>query len=121
MAITFIELLSGAILIATLLILLILLRRMEKKNTVMHIDRSTLSWSDYKCPKCRQFMQHGYTLAGRGIIWASKDSKKPGPFSNVAQALENTASLRLSPPLNMAWYCQECKLILMDHSKMLKQ
>jgi hypothetical protein len=76
------------VVIITLVILWIMLRKLERRNKVVSLDESLLSWSEVKCPNCRQLMGQGYALAGRGIIWAPKNAKKPGPFAHIGEALE---------------------------------
>ena len=115
-------LLASAILTITLVLLFIwiLMRRILKKNKVVQVEKSSLNWKELKCPNCERIMEEGYAFAGKGIFWAAKSAKKPGAFSYIGQALENTLSISLRPALNMAWRCNSCKMILIDHSRMLK-
>ena len=115
-------LLASAILTITLVLLFIwiLMRRILKKNKVVQVEESSLNWKEVKCPHCATIMEEGYSFAGKGIFWAAKHAKKPGAFSHVGYALENTFGISFRPDLNMAWHCNSCKMILIDHSRMLK-
>jgi len=111
-----------AILITTIftIVLLVAIRRINKKNTVVKLKKSEIEWKDLKCPKCQKVMDTGFSLPGRGIIWREKNEKKPGPFSNIGSVLENTISLNFLPALNISWRCCSCKLVILDISKMVK-
>ncbi len=115
-------LLASAILTITLVLLFIwiLMRRILKKNKVVQVEKSSLNWKELKCPNCERIMEEGYAFAGKGIFWAAKSAKKPGAFSHVGYALENTFGISFRPDLNMAWHCNSCKTIVIDHSRMLK-
>lgn len=113
--------LSAVLLAVTgLIVLFYLLRKLERKNHIISTQESQLHWKDIKCVHCGQYMEHGYVFAGKGISWTPKRNRKPGVFSTVFSSLENTLSMRIPPPLNMAWYCANCKLIVIDHSKMIR-
>ena len=118
------DLVIGASAILTIILMLlfiwILMRRLLKKNKVVRVEESSLNWKEVKCPHCTTIMEHGYAFAGKGIFWVPKSAKKPGAFSNIGQALENTFSISFRPDLNMAWHCSSCKMIVIDHSRMLK-
>ena len=96
------------------------LRKLERRNTVLTVDEATLEWQDVRCVKCNKAMKKGYSFAGKGITWVPRYAKKPGAFSSIGSVLENTLSLRIPPAINMAWYCQGCKIVVFDNSKMLK-
>ena len=106
--------------ILMLLFIWILMRKILKKNKVVSADESSLSWKELECPNCERIMEQGYAFAGKGIFWAAKRAKKPGAFSHVGYALENTFGISFRPDLNMAWHCNSCKMILIDHSRILK-
>ncbi len=106
--------------VLVLLIIWMLMKRILKKNTVVSVDEYSLSWKETRCPNCESRMEEGYAFPGKGIFWTHKRAKKPGAFSHVGLALENTFSVSFRPNLNMAWHCDTCKMILIDHSKMLK-
>ena len=107
------------IILLLLLFIWILVRRLLKKNKVVLVEETSLNWKEVKCPHCATIVQHGYAFAGKGIFWAEKHAK-PGAFSHIGQALENTFSISLRPNLNMTWHCNSCKMILIDHSRILK-
>lgn len=103
-----------------LLVLWYFLGKMERKNHVIKVDAASIEWKDVKCVKCEKVMEKGYAFAGKGINWVPKNAKKSGVFSTVGSVLDNTFSLRIPPAINMAWYCESCKIIVFDNSKMLK-
>jgi hypothetical protein len=67
----------------------------------------------YPCPKCAIEMQKGFSRSN-GIAWRN-EYEPPLPIYIRKQALENTL-IAVTGRENIAWYCQECKLILVDHS-----
>jgi hypothetical protein len=101
-------------------VLLASIRKISKGNSVVKVKQSEIEWIELKCPKCQKIMDVGYSLAGRGIIWREKTEMKPGLFSSIGSALENTISLNILPALNISWRCSSCKLVILDHSKMVK-
>ena len=108
------------ILIIFAIALLIIIRKVNKRNTVVSLEKSEIEWKELKCPKCQKVMITGFALPGRGIIWHEKNEKKPGPFSNIGSVLENTVGLSFLPALNISWRCSNCKLVILDISKMVK-
>ena len=105
----------------TVAAVVIAVKKMEKKNKVVEINEALLDWEDIKCPKCQTIMEQGYAFAGKGIIWTAKWNKLPGTFTTTFTSLENTLSMSLSPRVNMAWHCDRCKMVILDHSRMLKR
>ena len=105
--------------LAVFALVLILLRHIAKKNTVIKQEKYRVEWQALNCPVCRNAMEEGFSLAGRGIIWRGKDDKEPGMFSTMGSVLENTLSLRARPALNLSWRCKTCGLVVLDHSKMI--
>ena len=98
----------------------VVIRRLVPAPPVVKLMESEIEWTEFNCPKCQQAMETGLSLAGRGIIWSEKDKKKPGLFATVIAALDNTLSLNIPPALHVSWRCSRCKLIILDHSKMVK-
>ena len=117
---TVIKVIAILIVFIGLLGLLYFFRKLEQRNNVLTVDETTLKWKELKCVNCENLMENGYSFAGRGINWIPKNEKKPGIFSSAGSVLENTISLRIPPPINMAWYCKSCKVIVFDNSKMLR-
>ncbi len=107
------------ILAAVLLAFWYFLRKHETRNIVLTVDEASLNWKEIGCVICGKKMEVGYSFAGRGITWVPKNAKKPGAFSTVGSVLENTYSFHVPPPLNIAWYCKNCKIVVFDNSKML--
>ncbi len=106
--------------VISILIIILLLRKLENKNNVINIDRSSMNWDAYKCPKCRSIMEQGFSFSPRGVVWTQNNDKTPGAFTTINQSLENTLSMRFSPAVNKAWKCKTCKMLVMDYSQMLK-
>ncbi len=101
-------------------IIFFVFRRITRNN--VNVEESGSLWLDrnYHCPHCKQPMEQGYVLAGKGIIWSPRRGNKIGTFAHIGQALDNTMSLRIPPALNMAWQCAQCKLTIVDHSQLVK-
>lgn len=95
------------------------LRKIAKKNKNVEERADLWIGKDYRCPECQTQMEQGYTLTGKGIIWAPRFGKKISAFAHTGQVLDNTMSLRMSPALNMAWRCTHCSYVLIDHSKLV--
>lgn len=72
-----------------------ILRRVTKNN--VNADEGTELWNgkDYRCPECQTPMEQGYTLSGKGIIWAQRFGKKISAFAHIGQVLDNTLSLHM--------------------------
>jgi hypothetical protein len=72
-------------------------------------------------PRCGVEAREGYVLCGRGIIWADKSGKLFSLFTTIFRALENTISWCLWPAVNLAWHCGSCRIVIVDHSKLVTQ
>jgi hypothetical protein len=107
--------------IALIIFLWILFRKIESKNNMVTLDEASLNWKESKCPTCGKTMEGGYAFAGKGIIFSPKGKKLPGAFSTIGKALDNTFSMNITPAVNMAWHCSSCKVVVIDHAKMLKR
>jgi len=110
----------GFLLIA-ILVFVLLLYRILRRSQVVRDDASLWKDRNYPCPQCGAIMEQGFIMAGRGIIWRPKDDKPIGTFAHIGQALDNTISPSLPPRQNMAWHCPRCRLILVDHDKLVKR
>lgn len=106
----------GVLALAFLLLFLLRMRRTNRTVT----ERSQL-WQgrDYACPACGQPMTQGWVLMGKGAIWSERGRGRPGTFALVTNALPNTFSLRVRPASNMAWRCTDCRMLLIDHDKLV--
>jgi hypothetical protein len=102
-----------------LVILFIAIWRLNRRNTVITLDRSEIEWTQLECPMCHKKLTTGFALPGRGVIWSDKSEKKPGPFANIGSVLDNTISISFRPALNIAWRCKGCELVILDISKMI--
>ena len=96
------------------------LRKEERKNNIVTTQEALLQWEDIKCIRCGKYTEQGYIFGGKGIIWTPRQNRKQNMFSSAGSLLENTFSMRMPTPLNMAWYCRNCKLIVIDNSKMIR-
>ena len=103
------------------LIAIFLLMRILRGSRVVPDQPSLWDGRRYACPECGVSMQQGFIMAGRGIIWRRKDDKPISSFAHIGQALDNTLSASLQPRQNMAWHCSACRLILIDHAKLVKR
>jgi len=106
----------AAVLVATVLVM----RKVADRNTVVARPREALAWQDFKCPGCAEQMAQGMAMAARGLTWKEGGTVKPGLFGNFGSVLENTLSFSLPPAWNMAWRCEACGLVVLDHSRLIK-
>jgi hypothetical protein len=112
---------AALICVSALLALFWLVRHIDRKSTKV-ADRVAL-WNerDYLCPACGEPMEQGWVMLGKGAIWSQRSKGKPGIFSSIGSALDNTISLSLRPASNMAWRCSDCRLLVVDHSKLVER
>jgi hypothetical protein len=75
---------------------------------------------DYGCPRCGAAMAQGWVMLGKGAIFSPRARGRPGPFAHIGRALPNTISLHFRPAANMAWHCPACRLLLIDHDKLVR-
>ena len=113
-------LMVGLAAIGGLLALMLIVRRFGRRNRLVAPGSSLWEGRDYRCPACRTPMERGYALAGRGLIWAPLTRPSPGTLAHIGQALDNTLSLSMPPDLNMAWHCAACRLLVVDHAKLVR-
>jgi hypothetical protein len=106
--------------LAVLLALLWVVRKVARKNRTVADSPSLWEGRDYRCPQCSTSMERGWVMLGRGAIWSAHGARKPGTFAHIGGALENTVSLSLPPAANMAWRCPTCRLLLVDHDKLVR-
>lgn len=111
---------AGITAVGSLLFLLWLVRTIQRRNRTVSDDPRLWEGSDYRCPKCGIDMEQGWVLLGKGAIWSSRRQGKAGTFSHIGSSLENTISMSLRPASNMAWRCHGCRLLLLDHDKLVK-
>ena len=120
MDIAYLTALSILVIAIILGVLFVSIWRLNKRNTVVELDKSEIEWANLKCPKCQGELNTGFALPGRGVIWSGKNEKAPGPLTNIGSVLENTISVSFKPAINIAWRCKSCKLVVLDISKMIK-
>lgn len=110
---------TGALLLLTFL--LFYLWRIHQNNIIVEDIPSRWENTDYHCPKCGELMSAGFILAGKGMIWAPRDWKRVSVFQNIGQVLENTINVVWPPAMNMSWKCVKCRMIVLDHSKLVRK
>lgn len=110
---------AAAIGVIALLVLLAMVRFLARRNRTVAEGPVLWEGRDYRCPTCGGTMEQGWVLLGKGAIWSPRGRGRPGTFSHIGSALENTISLSLRPAANMAWRCSACRMLLVDHSKLV--
>lgn len=111
---------AGLVAIAALVFLLVLVRRIRGRTLSVRDEPGLWVGRDYACPDCRAPMDQGWVMLGKGAIWSQRSAGRPGTFSHIGSALENTISLSIPPAANMAWRCERCRLLLVDHGKLVR-
>ncbi|MBK1700320.1 PF20097 family protein [Thiococcus pfennigii] len=115
---------SATVAVIGILLLLVvtlwLLHRLSKRHVAVANRAGLWHGRDYRCPACGQPMNQGWVMLGKGAIWSPRGKGSPGTFAHIGQALDNTISLALRPAANMAWRCPHCRLLLIDHDKLVK-
>jgi len=114
--------LTVALIIALLAIgtLLALVYWVGRRNRVVADDPALWSGRDYPCPQCGAPMRQGWVMLGKGAIWSERAAGRPGAFAHIGQALPNTISMQLKPAANMAWRCDACRILTIDHDKLVR-
>lgn len=112
-------LVPGLVAIGALGFLWWLVRHLGRHNRAEPEHRGLWDDRDYRCPHCGAAMEQGWVLLGKGAIWSPRAKGRPGSFSHIGNALDNTISLSLRPAANMAWRCGGCRLLLVDHSRLI--
>jgi hypothetical protein len=111
---------AGLVAVAVLVFLLVLVRHIGRRTLSVRDEPGLWSGRDYLCPQCRAPMDPGWVMLGKGAIWSRRSAGRPGTFSHIGSALENTISLSIPPAANMAWRCERCRLLLVDHGKLVR-
>ena len=114
------QILVPIILIAfTIIFFHIISKGMNKGNSYKKYGEVS-SQLKYKCPKCGQVMENGFVAVDKGIFYRHSEGKQPGIFKNPgSRFLKNTFNVSLSGKENLAWRCENCSYILIDHSAMI--
>jgi hypothetical protein len=92
---------------------------MHRRNRAVADDPALWRGRDYVCPNCGGAMAQGWVMLGKGAIFSSRARGRPGLFAHIGKALPNTISMHLKPAANMAWHCSRCRLLLLDHDKLV--
>ncbi len=112
---------AGAIVVGgALAVLLWIVRHVQRKSRTVTAGPALWEGRDYRCPQCTTAMEQGWVMLGRGAIWSARGAGRPGTFAHIGSALENTLSFALPPAANMAWRCRSCRLLLVDHDKLVR-
>lgn len=106
--------------VLALVALMLLLYRVGRRHHAVVEDAALWSGGAYQCPRCGQPMTQGWVLLGKGAIWSDRARGRPGLLAHIGDALPNTLSLHLPPAANMAWRCDGCRLLLIDHGKLVR-
>lgn len=61
-------------------------------------------------------MENGFIMAGKGICYRANDEKPLSQFIGPKTLLKNTMNMTMSAKENLAWRCEDCNYILVDHS-----
>lgn len=74
---------------------------------------------DFQCPRCRRPMARGCSFGGIG--WRGDLAPPIKLLTVTTSLLPNTLSMSLRVRVNRAWRCESCKLLLIDHRRLLSQ
>ena len=95
--------------------LFVMIRRESKKLIIKtYRDIESEGIPELKCPKCNTYMEVGYTLASKGMLFRNRHAKFK--WNALGKLIPNTANLGFSPKANLSWKCDNCKLIILDYS-----
>ena len=111
---------AGGFAITALVFMWVIVRRVGRKSQVVPETGDLWEGRAFRCPVCGAPMDEGYVLGGRGLIWSRRGQAKRWTFAHIGEALDNTLSLSLSPAVNLAWRCEPCRMLLVDHDKMVR-
>jgi rubrerythrin len=110
---------AGTVGIAVILFLYLMLKRLQRLNngykSYGEIDRHIA----YKCPKCGKVMENGFVMAGKGICYRADEEKPLSQVIGPKTLLKNTMNMTMSAKENVAWRCEDCNYILVDHSYLI--
>ena len=91
----------------------------RQNNRAVRDRRSLWDGRNYACPQCGGPMAQGWVQVSNGIAWSARRRGRPAGLYLSAETLENTQSMHFRPASNMAWRCPGCKLLVVDHDKMV--
>lgn len=97
---------------------LVFFLRMMKKAGPKSVS-GPVPFEAFACPRCAFPMEQGYAAAFRGVMWRRREQAGPGIFATIFEVLPNTLNTGLRPLENQAWYCPRCKLLLLDHNRLI--
>ena len=111
---------AGLVGVGALILLLVMVRYIRLRSREVPDAPGLWSGRGYACPGCGGPMVEGWLLFGRGAVWSPRAKGPPGTFVTIAESLPNTLSLSLRPAGNQAWRCGDCRLVIFDHSRLVK-
>lgn len=111
---------GSVIVLAALVFFYVYMRRMYlSQNNALAGDVVPLMRLKVDCPRCHKRMQPGFALAARGIFWRADQDKPFGLANTPGRLLSSTANWGMRTRENMAWRCEACNMLLVDHSHLL--
>lgn len=112
----------GAITVVMAIVLYLVFRRLFRMNA----SREEITSADvariprYVCPKCNFEMEPGFVMINKGMIWRRATDPPFGAFSGMNNLVSNTMNLHIGFWQNIAWRCQRCQFVMVDHSRLVK-
>jgi hypothetical protein len=92
----------------------------RRGHRALPYDPAMWQGRDWACPDCGAPMTQGWVMLGKGAIFSPRSQGRPGFFAHIGSALPNTISMHVPPAVNLAWHCDRCRLLLVDHDKLVR-
>lgn len=111
---------AGMVIVATLFFLYFYVKKLQKLSTGYKSYGEIDRYITHKCPQCGKVMEKGFITASKGIFYRANDEKPLSPFQfEFSRLLKNTMNITTSAKENVAWRCEDCNYILVDHSYLI--
>lgn len=95
-------------------------RKESKRQTVKtYREIESQGIPDIKCPKCGTYMDAGYMIVAKGLIFRRKHEALK--LTGTGRLLPNTTNLGFKVKENLAWTCNTCQLVMIDYSFQIKK
>jgi predicted RNA-binding Zn-ribbon protein involved in translation (DUF1610 family) len=108
---------AGIVVVAALFFLFFYVKKLQKLSTGYRSYDEIDRYVTYKCPRCGKVMENGFSTASKGISYRANDEKPLSPFQfELSRLLKNTMNITTSAKENVAWRCEDCNYILVNHS-----
>jgi hypothetical protein len=91
----------------------------RRHNRAVREHRALWDGRSYACPHCGGTMAQGWVQVSHGISWSARRRGRPAGLTAPGSTLPNTQSVHLRTASNMGWHCPKCRLLLVDHAKMV--